>query len=164
MTELTRRSLLAGAGVGAAALAGCLGGGGGSDDDEPTETDAPGTTTETPAPADDPRLRHIDLINRDDEAHTVHVQVERDGEVVYWDVHDLGAADEGEAASTLIEQSWPDAPGAVTIEARVDDGAVRTQTYASAESDCIGVFAPINGGQLSFYDGAVDCGAATTSQ
>ena len=162
MSDLTRRSLLAGAGVGAAALAGCLGGGGGNDDDDPTDTAQTTTMVADDNTAAGPRLRHIDLINRDDVAHTVHVQVERDGEVVYWDVHDLEASGEGEAASTLIEQSWEDAAGTITIEARVDDGEVLTQTYAAAESDCLGVFAPINDGRLSFYDGAADCGDTTT--
>ncbi|MFB6121734.1 MAG: hypothetical protein ABEJ68_11545 [Halobacteriaceae archaeon] len=155
MTDLTRRRLLSGAAVGAASLAGCLGGNGG--DSDPT-TDGSATPTETSDEGS--RLRYIDILNRDDEAHTIHVQVERAGEVVYWGVHDLAAAGEGEAAGAMVEEQW-DSGGPYTIEARVDDGPVRSGTYATGTGECVAVLAQIDGGRLSFYRDEGACGTTT---
>jgi hypothetical protein len=152
MTDTSRRTLLAGAAGGLAALAGCSGGGGGDGGDE------------TPTATAGPRLRHIDLINRDEELHVVHLQVERGSTVVYWDVHELGGDGDEQSASALVEGTWDDAgTGAFTVEALVDDGPVRSRTYAGEGEDCIGVFAPITDGRLDFYKGAVDCGPGGTA-
>jgi hypothetical protein len=151
MTRLTRRRLLAAAGT--ATVAGCLGGdgGGGDGDGSPDETDAEGVT-----------LSEVDLINSDDDAHTVHLQVERNGSVVNWSVHDLAAQD-GEGTSTAaVAASWPDDPGTYTFEVRVD-GETAATTFETSEWACLGVLVKIEDGEPGFYGGpGSSCSGTTT--
>lgn len=68
-------------------------------------------------------LAALTLRNADPEARTLHVLVERDGQLVYWRSHRLGSRD-SEDAVVEIDPSWDvDASGEYVVRARVDDSA-----------------------------------------
>lgn len=74
-----------------------------------------------------PKLGRIRIENRDDAPHTVHLLVERDGEVVYWQSFDLEATYENDQGQTvrdieIVPQSeWGDVRGDYHVRARLDD-------------------------------------------
>ena len=116
--SVSRRKILAASAATATALAGCAdsgGGGGGGGGEQPL-------------------LMEIRLTNATDQAHTVHVVVERDGNMVHWSTHDLGPQGSGEGDGggqggnggqpperTAVERTWSDDRGDYVIHARLDD-------------------------------------------
>ena len=104
---LTRRELLtAGMVAGVGSLAGCSG--------ALSLSDSP------------PKLGRVRVENRDDAPHTVHLLVERDGELVYWQSFDLEATSENEQGQkvrdirTVPRSEWGDTPGDYYVQARLD--------------------------------------------
>jgi hypothetical protein len=124
MTErVSRRRLLAGVGtLGLSALAGC-----GS---------AAGSSTS--------RLAYVRVANWHAEPHTVHVLVERDGELVHWSSHDLAARD-GQITTQPLDRTWADAEAEFVVRVRLDDGTTwKVFDLASREGDCYGVEARVD--------------------
>jgi hypothetical protein len=121
--RVSRRRLLAGLGAaGATALAGC--------------STAAGSSTS--------RLAYVRVANWHESAHTVHVLVERDGDLVHWSSHDLAARD-GDITTQPIEQTWADERAEFVVRVRVDDQR-RWKVFdlARREGDCYGVEARVN--------------------
>ena len=111
MSELSRRRLLAAAGVaGASAVAGCTGAadepGDGGDGDDENENGTSGT-----------QLGEITVENLDDGDHTVDVLVEFDGEIEHWSTHEFDEENRG----VTLEAEWPDEPGAFRVTARLNE-------------------------------------------
>jgi hypothetical protein len=128
-STLSRRRLLAASSAGIAALAGC---GGVNAQNERSE----GTAS----------LGYVRVVNRHDADHTVHVLVERGGEVVFWSSYDLSAAGD-DASAVAVEGPWTDAAAEAAYEVRfrVDD-RTEWKTFSTAESDldCYGLEARVN--------------------
>ncbi|SFR50028.1 hypothetical protein [Halogeometricum limi] len=130
-SPLSRRRFLGASVAGIAALAGC--GGVNAQNDRPDDTAS---------------LGYVRLLNRHEEAHVVHVLVERGDEVVFWSSYDLpGAA--GELTTTNVDGPWVDetGEGAYRVYFRVDDRQ-EWKTFSTAESDldCYGLEARVNDG------------------
>lgn len=110
----SRRGFLAGLGGAAAGLAGCGA--------------VPSVTENRP-----PRLGWVHVANASPGAHTVHLTVERDGELVYWASHRLDGnpGEETDAPSVHLEgRDWMDTRGEWRLRARVDDA----QEWSAAAS------------------------------
>ena len=98
---MDRRTFLGTAGLGAVTgVAGCLGG----------EEDVEGVL-----------LPRVELGNATSEAVTVDVIVEYDGEIEYWDAHQVapGGGENG-MGSQLVDPELPEEPGQVIAQARID--------------------------------------------
>jgi hypothetical protein len=121
--RVSRRRLLAGLGTaGVAALAGC--------------STAAGSSTS--------RLAYVRVANWHGQAHTVHVLVERDGDLVHWSSHEL-AARAGDITTQPIEQTWADEQAEFVVRVRVDDQRQwKVFDLAGREGDCYGVEARVN--------------------
>ena len=122
-TRVSRRRLLAGLGtVGVGALAGC--------------STAAGSSTS--------RLAYVRVANWHADAHTVHVLVERDEELVHWSSHDLAARD-GDITTQPIAQTWADEQSEFVVRVRVDDQTTwKVFDLTGREGDCYGVEARVN--------------------
>lgn len=121
--RVSRRRLLGGLGAaGVAALAGC--------------STASGSSTS--------RLAYVRVANWHESAHTVHVLVERDGDLVHWSSHDLAARD-GDITTQPIDQTWADEQAEFVVRVRVDDQRQwKVFDLAGREGDCYGVEARVN--------------------
>ncbi|HMB51645.1 MAG TPA: hypothetical protein VKM69_13390, partial [Natronoarchaeum rubrum] len=107
--SISRRAILAASAAGASALAGCGGQGGNGGDGDGGD--------------DAPLLSTLRLSNSADQAVTIHLVVERDGEFVHWSTQRLGpqnGGDDAAPAETTVERTWSDETGAFTINARLD--------------------------------------------
>lgn len=72
--------------------------------------------------ADHPILNCLELSNRHDEPHTVHLRVHFDGDEVVSDSYELAARQEAEPISNeWVTQTWADQPGRFRIQARLDN-------------------------------------------
>jgi hypothetical protein len=136
--SLSRREILAASAATTAALAGCAdsgGDGGGNDGD-----------------GEQPLLHSLRLTNATNQAHTVHVVVERGGEFVHWSTHQLGpqGGDGGGGGNgglpperTAVERTWSDDRGEYVIHARLDDRndwqTVDIADLGEADGGCWGV-------------------------
>lgn len=72
------------------------------------------------------RLAGVELLNHDDQVHTIHLLVKMEGELVHWSSHEIEGM-EGFSAGTnarMLLRDWPDSPSLFTIYARVDDNPV----------------------------------------
>jgi hypothetical protein len=121
--RVSRRRLLAGVGAASvAALAGC--------------STAAGSSTS--------RLAYVRVANWHRADHTVHVLVERDGDLVHWSSHDLAARD-GEITTQPLDQTWADEQAEFVVRVRLDDQR-RWKVFdlAGREGDCYGVEARVN--------------------
>ena len=121
--RVSRRRALAGlATLGVGALAGC--------------STAAGSSTS--------RLAYVRVANWHAEPHTVHVLVERDGDLVHWSSHDLAARTD-EITTQPLDQTWADEEAAFSIRVRIDDRTTwKVFDLASREGDCYGVEARVN--------------------
>jgi hypothetical protein len=121
--RVSRRRLLAGLGtLGVGALAGC--------------STAAGSSTS--------RLAYVRVANWHPDAHTVHVLVERDGELVHWSSHDLPGR-ENEIPTRPITRTWADEQSEFVVRVRVDDQRTwKVFDLAGREGDCYGVEARVN--------------------
>lgn len=135
VSTLSRRRLLAGVAAGVTALAGCGG------------TNAQNRQANGAA-----NLGYVRVTNRHDAAHTVHVLVERDDEVVFWSSYDLPAADDG-ASPTPVEGPWTEAvDAAYTMHFRVDErDEWKTFRTDGTDADCYGLEARVEGGELGLW-------------
>ena len=124
----TRRGVLAGAGAAAlCGLAGCSSAGG---------TDA----GDVGGSGDGARLAYVRLVNRHEDAHTVHVLVQRGGEPVHWSNHELDGEGGAGTAAVTVERSWTDEPGAFSLFVRLDDAAEWSEfAVGDGSVDCYGV-------------------------
>jgi hypothetical protein len=121
--RVSRRRLLAGVSVlGMGALAGC--------------SSAAGSSTS--------RLAYVRVANWHADAHTVHVIVERDGDIVHWSSHDLAARD-GEITTQPLDRTWADEQAEFVVRVRIDDrNTWKVFDLAGREGDCYGVEARVN--------------------
>jgi hypothetical protein len=73
-----------------------------------------------------PKLGRIQVENRDDAPHTIHLLVERGGEIVYWQSFELDATAENEQGQTVRDirtvsrSEWGDERGDYEVLARLD--------------------------------------------
>jgi hypothetical protein len=143
--RVSRRRLLAGLGtVGVAALAGC--------------STAAGSSTS--------RLAYVRVANWHDSEHTVHVLVERDGDLVHWSSHGLAARD-GDITTRPIDQTWADEQSEFVVRVRLDDQRQwKVFDLTGREGDCYGVEARVNeqGGIGVWYEQAPRECRTSTSQ
>jgi len=128
--SISRRAILAASAAGASALAGCGGqagdGGNGGGNDAPL-------------------LSTLRLSNSADQAVTVHLVVERDGEFVHWSTQRLGPQNGGADAApaeTTIERTWSDDTGEFVINARLNqrsEGRTVDLSELSGDPNCWGI-------------------------
>ncbi|QIB75932.1 hypothetical protein GL213_02415 [Halogeometricum borinquense] len=126
---LSRRRLLAASTAGVAALAGCG-----------------GTNAQNSDSNDAASLGYVRVVNRDDTAHTAHVLVERDDEVVFWSSYDLPAVGD-DTPTVTVEGPWADAstPAAYEVYFRIDEqNDWKTFSTADSDLDCYGLEARVN--------------------
>jgi hypothetical protein len=123
---LSRRRLLSLSAAGVAALAGC---GGTNARNASNAGGSDGAAT----------LGYVRVTNRHDEAHTMHVLVERDGEVVFWSSYVLDAGSDS-ATSTYVEGPWTDEQANYTVHFRIDERS-EWRTFSTARTDlpCYGL-------------------------
>lgn len=119
MLRSTRREFLGGgAVVGLGSLAGCS---------------RMSSLTSSP-----PKLGRIQVENRDDAPHTVHLLVERDGDIVYWQSFDLEATEENDQGQTVRDirtiprSKWGDTRGDYHVRARLNDASITEDTVGVA--------------------------------
>jgi len=130
--SISRRAILAASAAGASALAGCGGQGGNGGNGNGGGDDAPLLST-------------LRLSNSADQAVTIHLVVERDGEFVHWSTQRLGPRNGGADAApaeTTVERSWSDETGAFTINARLDqrsEGLTVDLSDLSGDPSCWGI-------------------------
>lgn len=84
-------------------------------------------STQVLSPLDSsPKLGRIQIENRDDAPHTVHLLVERDNELVYWQSFALRSTSENEQGQTVRDirtvsrSEWGDESGDYHVRARLD--------------------------------------------
>ena len=146
MTEPSRRRLLAATGVAAVgAIAGCLSDGDDPEengdesdgtDDDPDDSDGTGDEPTDPfADIEGTVLGDISVDNLHDEAHTVDVIVEIDGETQAWVTEEL----EARSGGVTLEREW-DEGGQFRVRVRLDNDRFREVTPADwNDPDCISV-------------------------
>lgn len=112
----SRRALLAALSAGTASLAGC--------GHVPSFVGGEGSA--------EPRLERLHVVNCSPDPHTVHVTVERDGELAHWAAYDLAGRDDDGCPSVRVEtEEWMETPGRWLVRARVDDHGEWTQAENS---------------------------------
>ncbi|MFC6823950.1 hypothetical protein [Halopelagius fulvigenes] len=172
---LSRRNLLSLSAVGAAALAGCGGTNARNDDrtatGEPTDdggtADGTATETETATAAADDRtsLGYVRVVNRHGEAHTMHVLVERGGEVAFWSSYRLGTG--SNEAMKRVEGPWTDGRGNYTVHFRIDERE-EWRTFDTGKTDfpCYGLEGRIDadGGLGVWVEDTPDACVTTTAR
>ena len=88
------------------------------------------------------KLGRIQVENRDDSPHTVHLLVERDGDIVYWQSFALEATTENDRGQTVRDirtvsrSEWGDTRGDYTVRARLDDETDMTTDDVDHGSPC----------------------------
>lgn len=138
---LSRRRLLSLSAVGAAGLAGC-GGTSARNDDEKTSGDGAGDEPESePTPAgtgEGTSLGYVRVVNLHGETHTMHVLVERRGEVAFWSSYRLGT--ESDQTTKLVEGPWTDDTESYTVHFRIDERE-EWRTFDTGKTDfpCYGL-------------------------
>lgn len=156
MSDLPRRRLLA---LGGTALTGTIAGCSGSADEgdpdadsnsDDGESDGNGNENEngTDSSSDSDGadgasgtlLGNVDVENLDNDAHTINVIVEFDGDIEHWSTHELDAG-----AGATLEQGWPQEAGEFRVILRLDDGEPVQDTAASwNDPDCLNLLVTIN--------------------
>ena len=148
MHSLTRRDALgAAASVGLAGLAGCLGGSGGG-----------GDGTGSGGASDDPRLDRVGVTNARSESISLDLQLELDGEVVFWQDVTVEGVDDGEGSvqgPTFFPPAFPQERGEWQIRARVRDGGETYTTLFTSDSTAesclaLGVNAQADGVEVTY--------------
>ena len=120
MDGLTRRDTLGAAALGLAGLAGCLGSGGDSGDG-------------SGGGSDDPRLDRVGVANGREDRVSLDLQLELDGEVVFWqdvDMPGVDADDSSVRGPTFVPPEFPRERGEWRVRARVR-GADGSETYTT---------------------------------
>ncbi|QLH84513.1 twin-arginine translocation signal domain-containing protein [Halosimplex pelagicum] len=86
-----------------------------------------------------PVLNCLSVTNDAAAAQTVHVLVERDGELVAWESVELAGHDESGASRKWIERTWPAEPAPFLVRARVEgrDGRRRGDSAELADGNYI---------------------------
>lgn len=163
---LSRRRLLSISAVGAAGLAGCGGtnarndeNGGGEDSTTDSEGDSASTRTD-----EETSLGYVRVVNLHDETHTVHVLVERRGEVAFWSSYRLGTDSDG--TTRLVDGPWTEDAESYTVHFRIDERE-EWRTFATEKTDfpCYGLEGRIGAdGELGVWveDTPDACGTPTT--
>lgn len=157
MHSLTRRDALGAAALGLAGLAGCLGSGGDG-------TGGSGTTS------GDPRLDHVGVTNARSDPVSLDLQLELDGEVVFWQDVEIVASggDNGIARGpTFVPPDFPQERGEWRVRARVREvGEMYTALFTSettAES-CLALDVNVQPYDVEItYLATHDCEDATTT-
>jgi len=98
-----------------------------------------------------PILNCLSVTNDTPAARTVHVLVERDGELVAWETVELAGKEESGVSRTWIERTWPAEPAPFLVRARIDgrDGRER------------GDSADLTPGNYIHYDLEIEADSAT---
>lgn len=143
---LSRRHLLSLSAAGVAGLAGCGGTSARNDDqntsedgDAEPETDPEAETETTPARTDEETsLGYVRVVNLHGEAHTMHVLVERRGEVVFWSSYRLGT--ESDETTRHVKGPWTDDTESYTVHFRIDERE-EWRTFDTGKTDfpCYGL-------------------------
>ncbi len=113
---VSRRTVLASAGVSTALLSGCL-----SNDGNESRA---------------PRVVAVVARNFHEEPHRLTVELRHDGEQVHRSTHDLPAAEGRTWTEDRIGGPWGDGPGPLVTEVAVDEGETHTHEYADREPEC----------------------------
>jgi hypothetical protein len=124
MHSLTRRDALGAAALGLAGLAGCLGSGGDG-------TDASGATS------GEPRLDRVGVTNARRESVSLDLQLELDGEVVFWqdvEVDGVAGGDGSVQGPTFVPPAFPRERGEWRVRARVRDGGEMYTTLFTSDT------------------------------
>lgn len=170
---LSRRNLLSLSAAGVAALAGC-GGTNARNDDRTTTADstadgrtADGTESETATTGSDDRtsLGYVRVVNHHAEAHTMHVLVERDGEVAFWSSYRLGTG--SNESMRQVDGPWTDGRGSYTVHFRIDEReAWRTFDTGKTDFPCYGLEGRIDAdGELGVWvEDTPDACVTTTTE
>ncbi len=134
---MRRRGYLAAVAVGAAGTAGCLGGFAGTQ----------------------ARLATVPLLNLDDVAHSLALEVSFEGSVEHAATYDLSAGGLDGPARRVVEGEWPAAAGEFTVQAGLD-GAAPTGSHTvpdGAGSACYRVGVQVRpDGSVRYPNGVVD--------
>lgn len=156
MSDLPRRRLLALGGTAlTGTIAGCSSSAGEGDPDADSnsdggESDGDGNENEngTDSSSDSDGadgasgtlLGNVDVENLDNDAHTINVIIEFDGDIEHWSTHELDAG-----AGAALEQGWPQEAGEFRVILRLDDGEPVQDTAASwNDPDCLNLLVTIN--------------------
>jgi len=121
MHSVTRRDALGAAALGLAGLAGCLGSGGDG-------TDGSGGAS------GDPRLDRVGVTNARENAVSLDLQLELDGEVVFWrdvEVAGVSSDDSSVQGPTFVPPEFPRERGEWRVRARVRDVASGGEMYTT---------------------------------
>ena len=122
-----RRLLAAGSAVTIGAVAGCLNG---------------ETTADTGASPDGsgPVLETIQLENLNSSSHTLDIIIQWDGEIEYWEEHELAAITDTGDSSLLLEDGWPTDLGEFRLTVRLDGETLeRFHSSELPDRDCLGL-------------------------
>lgn len=138
---LSRRHLLSLSAVGAAGLAGCGGTNARNADENATDDRSTGGSTEASTSGgtgNTASLGYVRVSNRHDATHTMHVLVERDGEVVFWSSYELGT--ESNRATKSVDGPWTTDQANYTVHFRTDERE-EWRTFSTAKTDlsCYGL-------------------------
>ncbi|SFG63112.1 hypothetical protein SAMN04488063_2653 [Halopelagius inordinatus] len=154
---LSRRRLLSISAVGAAGLAGCGGTNARNDDDggedgggEESETDSERDSTSARTD-EETSLGYVRVVNLHDQAHTMHVLVERRGEVAFWSSYRLGTDSDG--TTRRVDGPWTENAESYTVHFRIDERE-EWRTFATEKTDfpCYGLEGRIGAdGQLGVW-------------
>lgn len=112
-------------------------------------------------------LSHIYVENMDTDSHTIRVLVRYDGKLGHWSASEVPAfdAETGDPGSLEVERTWPDKPGKIVVNARLDDEREwRTENLSKTIGDsCTNVHLSIDrdGNLTVMFSG--DCGAGATT-
>lgn len=133
MSDIPRRRLLALTGaVTTAAIAGCSSsdddpdGDGSTADGDGSNGDGADTEESSDVEVEGTVLGDITVENLHEEAHSIDVLVEFDGEIEAWPTADLDADD-----GTTLDREWPSDPGSFRVVTRLDRGERREVTGAN---------------------------------
>lgn len=66
-------------------------------------------------------LGEVDILNLDDQSHTVEFRVQWEGEIVHDSSYQVPGDDTSGDNSVVPDRSWPDESGQFTVEARMED-------------------------------------------
>ena len=105
------------------------------------------------------RLGKINLLNQDNRPHTLHIQVKRNGELVYRSSYQLRRSSQtgtSEHPVPVVTGKWPSESGQFVVTGRVDDQTENEQITLT-KSQCYGLILEISKrGKISIFTGTYD--------
>ncbi|ELY31247.1 hypothetical protein C500_06586 [Natrialba magadii ATCC 43099] len=111
-------------------------------------------------PRDPPILSCIEIVNVDNQSHTVHIRVEYENEEVLFNSYTIdGREENGQDQQKWISQDWPDKPSQFRVHMRMDadedwitfeseeklgEHAIQIAYWIGSDGNGIPVWEPIN--------------------